>query len=481
MVKPVLIFRADAGSSMGTGHLMRSTALARILSSAFDCRLLTRCTISLLLQSVKDAYSTIEIIPETIVEEASFFQQLAGIEKLAVLDGYHFDLSYQQELKNAGFYLACIDDLVVQPHAADLLINHCGGLLPTQFKAPEHTVFGIGPQYALLDPLFQIPQAERRKGANNRNCMICLGGADPENFTMKILADLCGEEKFDSIHVIAGAAYRCIEILKSYVCEHKHVHLHHAITSTALKEIMKQCAYAVCSPSTIAYEYLSVGGFMWLKQIASNQEHIMRFLTGEGLAFTYTPGAVNPDVSSTLIFQQEKYFKGDAAPALEKLFDRWYESAGLHIRRAEIGDAKLCFDWANDPQVREQSYSKAAIPWENHLAWFIRKIKDANTFYYILVHQNQPAAQIRFDIDEKRVATISYLSGENFRGKGMGLWILAAGIQQLLRETNPQQIIGHVKNNNIASQRSFEKLAFVKEDSTAYPDSVTYTMTIHGN
>ena len=48
---------------------------------------------------------------------------------------------------------------------------------------------------------------------------------------------------------------------------------------------MKQCCFAICSPSTIVYEYMSVGGVVFLEQIADNQEDVIKYMTEEGLAF----------------------------------------------------------------------------------------------------------------------------------------------------------------------------------------------------
>jgi UDP-2,4-diacetamido-2,4,6-trideoxy-beta-L-altropyranose hydrolase len=61
MSKPVLIFRADADNQMGTGHLIRSSALAGVLSNDFDCKLITYCSIPSLLEQVHPNFSAIKI------------------------------------------------------------------------------------------------------------------------------------------------------------------------------------------------------------------------------------------------------------------------------------------------------------------------------------------------------------------------------------------------------------------------------------
>jgi UDP-2,4-diacetamido-2,4,6-trideoxy-beta-L-altropyranose hydrolase len=480
MKKPVLIFRADAGSTMGTGHLMRSAALAGMLAQHFSCKLLTACSIPQLIETVRENFEEVYLLPESAFEPTCF-QQAADGYKLAVLDGYHFDKAYQSALQARGFRLAVIDDLVTEPITADLVVNHCGGLVPQNFTADPHTVFALGTGYLLLNPVFQVPANERRKETENNNCFVCLGGADPENVTLQVLQKLCGIAAFANIHIVTGAAYLHKEALQEFCAGKDFLHVHQALSAIALKAVMQVCAFAVCSPSTIALEYLSAGGVVWLKQIADNQKHIRRFLTAEGLAFDFEKDEISLLHSfAPMLDKQAVFFDGKAKDRLRKLFITWSLSTRICARRATEGDLQTCYQWVNDPEVRNQSYSSQPISLEEHTEWYLKKIVAPNCFYYILWQQGRPLAQIRFEITGEE-ATISYLTAPELRGQGMGSWILATGIRQLLTETAPKKITGQVKKTNLASLRSFEKLAFKKTESKAYPASFTYTMTIHGN
>src|SRR5690349_8258024 len=70
----------------------------------------------------------------TIDEELGFFDRL-GAADLVVLDGYHFDSNYQQQVKARGAVLAVIDDLHDQEMFADLVINHAPGVHPSNYTA----------------------------------------------------------------------------------------------------------------------------------------------------------------------------------------------------------------------------------------------------------------------------------------------------------------------------------------------------------
>jgi UDP-2,4-diacetamido-2,4,6-trideoxy-beta-L-altropyranose hydrolase len=480
MSKPVLIFRADAGNHMGTGHLMRSASLAGLLSGRFSCKLLTTCAIPQLVESVRDRFAAVFVL-EKDTDEMSFFLKEADEHKLIVLDGYQFNKAYQRSLQDNGFRIAVIDDLITEPVSADLIINHCGGIGPLDYTADLQTVFALGTDYLLLSPIFQVSAQERRKSIEDKNCFVCLGGADPQNHTVKVVKKLVETSQFDNIHVVTGAAYLHQKCLTEYSAGKDFVHCYQGVPALSVKRIMQQCSFAVCSPSTIVHEYLSLGGVVWLKQIADNQKHILQFLISKGLALDFDNAPINTrEVFDHQFSQQALYFDGNAAQRLQKLFSCWLTATQTPVRRAGEADLLTCYRWVNDAEVRSQSYSSGPIPLEGHTAWFRKKIKDPDCFYYILQWEETPVAQIRFDVSGNN-ATISYLTDPLWRGRGMGPWILSKGIDALLKETAVQKIIGHVKTSNIASLRSFEKLAFEKRESTAYPDSFTYTMVVHGD
>ena len=116
---------------------------------------------------------------------------------------------------------------------------------------------------------------------------------------------------------------------------------------------------------------------------------------------------------------------------------------------------------------------------EEHVRWFHGKLSDTNSFFYIIESGGNPIGQIRFQVKEDE-AVLGYLVDKSARNKGLGTWIIGKGIEQFISDNRkPVRIIGYVKNSNIASQRSFERLAFKKEQSKEVSDSVKYTME-HG-
>ncbi len=183
---PLLIIRADGGPRLGYGHIMRCLALAQgwqtrggsclfVLSSHHpgpEGRL----------QQAGLPYRRLASPPGSMTEALELRTlALAQAPAWLVLDGYHFDHSYQQLLKDAGLRLLVIDDLAaVAYYSCDLILNQNLAAAASLYSARSPaTRLLLGPQYALLRQEFwpwrqwrrcQPDQAER--------LLVTLGGGD---------------------------------------------------------------------------------------------------------------------------------------------------------------------------------------------------------------------------------------------------------------------------------------------------------------
>jgi len=135
--------------------------------------------------------------------------------------------------------------------------------------------------------------------------------------------------------------------------------------------------------------------------------------------------------------------------------------APLLLRNAELLDTELTYKWATNLIVREHAFNKEKIEWECHRQWFADKISDTNCEYYIFVQKATCLGSIRFDIDQKGNALISYLIDPQHHGKGYGEIILVKGIERLKsKRSEVKSVYGFVQHKNLASIRIFEKLNF---------------------
>ena len=148
----------------------------------------------------------------------------------------------------------------------------------------------------------------------------------------------------------------------------------------------------------------------------------------------------------------------------------------LQIRKAVLTDVDLLYRWTNDELVRKQSFSTELIPYESHCKWFKKKVKDANSFFFIVEQDAKEVGLVRFDILDA-VATIGVSIDREFRGRGLGAEIINLGVQSFFRE-NDLPILASIKKVNTASVKSFEKAGFeyLKEEVLAGVESVVYQL-----
>ena len=296
-----VILRADGNAQMGLGHISRCLALAEMLLGEFECVFVTRNIPESLKNQINKVCKGLYEIPvhiNTNADEVKWIgKHLSEKGDVFILDGYHFDTDYQRAIRAQGYRLICIDDLADKHYVADVVINHSGGWSVKDFSAEPYTEFCLGPKYAVLKQPFLEAAKLRGKsmsevvspfggGLRGRKILLCLGGADPKNDTLHILKKLKALNIQEKIKVIIGAAYLHRDELEKYTSLHlPNVELFSNIPPKKMAAVMRECPVAILPPSTIAYEYLHVGGILFLYQIADNQKHIKRFLLQNKLTF----------------------------------------------------------------------------------------------------------------------------------------------------------------------------------------------------
>lgn len=463
-----ILFRCDGGPQIGLGHVIRSCALAMMLREEFVCRFFIRNPSPALSCYVEEAGFALTALPETDIEReaAAWAEQLEGNEIL-VLDGYAFNTRYQQQLKAKGNKIVCIDDIHAYHFVADAVINHAGGLSVQDYSLAPLTRAYLGTAYALLRPSFlQQDATEDREEA----ILLSMGGADPKNDTLAVLELLRQKGIRKKCYVVTGSAYLHRDALESYIRLHAlDIELLQDLDEQAMAALMRKCKWAVCPPSTVSYEYLSVRGELYLRTIADNQKDIYSFFTGGNLAFPLEDIFVNDaEKLAASAAQQVHFFDRQSPQRLLKIFRQLDFERRLNIRRVTAADSGKIFEWANEPAVRQHSLNQSEIKAEEHEEWFSRKIIAPDARMYILELEGKPVGQIRFDIDIMRSqAAIGYSVDADFRGKGLGAAVTRLGISAL-RAARPDitEIKAVVKATNVPSRQVFEQLNFLKHEET---------------
>lgn len=472
-MKPKIIFRADGSPTIGLGHVYRSCALAGILRDHFSTHFIITDASEALQREISGAVDGVTSLPAGLTPEEEVKLIAEHAYQIIVLDGYKFDGDYQRLLETyAGGTIVCIDDIHQGTYVADAVINHIGGITTHDYKAASDVVFFLGVAYALVNKVFL--EATPQWG-NKRKLLVCLGGSDPDNNLSTILPAIPANT-FDEVNVIIGSGYRYRPWLDEFR-KGTSINVHQNVQPQEVARIMSECRYAVLSPSTVSYEYLHIGGVAFLYQIASNQTRVKEFFLEKKLAADFSSLLSGNYDEAELMHNRGKYFDGKSHERLFRIFEGLAFMKECLVRQAVPEDAAITYQWANDPLARSMSFSKDPIPYETHITWFTNKLNDRNACYFIFEHNKTPIAQIRFDVKDGE-AVLSYSISSSLRGKSLGTWILAEGIRNVKRNFKVRTIVGYVKEENVASCKSFEKLKFVRENATQFPSSFKYVMPV---
>lgn len=464
-MKTKVYLRADGNSQMGLGHVIRSLALAEMLNGTFQCIYLTKNLASGLVQLIEK--TGIETIPlptsKNILEEAKFItEKYLSSKDIIVLDGYHFGTDYQEIIKGSQAKLVCIDDIFAQPFLADVIINHAGGITPHDYQGTAFTQYFLGIPYALLRKPFRQAAEGRAKFSENTGLFICLGGADPQNDTLGVLKVLEEKEIAQPIFVITGNAYLHLEALNDFGLKTSlQLQFLQNLSAEEMVATMQKTSIGIVSPSTIALEYLSVGGDLYLKIIADNQHDVFKYLVSSGLAFDFKDFKnIDQSKLESAKALKQSVLDGKSQERFLKIFKQLEAEIKLQIRQAFSSDLLTYFDWTNEEGVRANSINSEPIALDDHKVWFSHKINNADTRMFLLGTPTKLIGQVRFEI-KGNTATINYSIDKNARGQGWSKPLLKKAMQELcFQKPTISRIEGVVKISNIASLKVFEGLNF---------------------
>lgn len=484
-----VIFRADGNSQIGLGHVVRSLALAAMLREEFECVFAIQTPAEDLQKQISQVCDGVIVLPRCLPAEDRFIHELDAYvseEETVVLDGYNFATNYQENIKSKGAVLVCIDDIHSYPFIADVVINQAGGVDETIYSTAPYTKICLGPKYALLRPPFlETSNTDKDLPVGSKRVLLNLGGADPQNLTLQLAKELLNMDEALQVEVVVGGAYRHQVALQSWLQNHLNFKLHRSLEARQMCDLMRKCAVAVTSASGVAYEYAAVGGLLLVQQTADNQKGLYDFLTSSGLAreVKKLPELLSNNKLQQLFQEQvtvqRRHFDGQSGERLRQVFRRLSLGASLRLREVTQKNKLLLLEWANDPQVRHNSFNPNPISLENHTHWFDAVMQDEQTLLYMAQADGKPVAHIRFKVSDKK-ASISYLIGTEFRGYGLGHSVLLKGVEKLkANRPDIRQVEGLVQQENIASVKSFEKAGFSRGTPDAqHPEAVCFVLLL---
>lgn len=141
----------------------------------------------------------------------------------------------------------------------------------------------------------------------------------------------------------------------------------------------------------------------------------------------------------------------------------------LSFRKPVITDMELYFEWANDPEVRGQSYNSNPIDLESHKKWFDSILKNDKCSMYVFQNEkNENVGQVRIQKFSNKEALIGISIVSCQRGKGYAKEMLLLSTNAFLEGNKGFLINAYIKESNLSSKFSFEKGGFRFKDMVDY-------------
>lgn len=251
-----ILLRADGNNEIGLGHIYRLLAIYEMLKSSFDCIFVTQNNTP---NNIFPKNLIIEKIPKSINfnDEPDWLKQRFSINYLIIADGYNFISEYQKQIKELGFKLVYIDDLVSFHQFADLVINHASGINEYDYKKEVYTKLALGNDFAILRPEFLEAAKRERIIKTSDTAFICFGGADYYDLTLNAVLSLVNLNEIKKINVIIGAANQNTKI-HDLQKVNKKINILKNLNGKEMLKIMQESNLAIAPASTVVYELCCV-------------------------------------------------------------------------------------------------------------------------------------------------------------------------------------------------------------------------------
>ena len=435
----------------------------------------------------QDAAQCLEVLAEAAIKSPRW----------VVADHYGLDAHWEAQLlaglagSDAPPQLLVIDDLADRPHQADLLLdqNFFGHATHQRYQdlVPSQCCQLLGPDYALLGPEYaQLhPLVPRR--TELRRVLVFFGGVDPSNLTGRALEALMDPALADlAVDVVLGLQSPHRQAVEELVARRPHTTLHGPLPSLA--GLIARADLAIGAGGATTWERACLGLPSLVVAIAANQLPFSEALDQAGHLLLLGDGAsvTAEQIRSTLL---RLHIEPKPKKTATALTDGWGAprltmamlgpQGAISLRPATAADESLLLHWANDPQVRANSFSPEPIAPKDHHHWFQKGLTDPNRLLLIATTADGcPIGQIRFDRQpgsaqaDGSEAAVDLSLDRCARGHGLAAALVRLGLQALEQRWGPAvEAVAEVLNSNTASNACFARAGFTADSELAVASS----------
>lgn len=331
----LVIFRADASTRIGTGHVTRCLTLAKTLSlHGAEIVFVCRPADGDLIDQIKASGLEVLSVPcddTRYGNESTEFDLLGGdwqtdaqqcLSMLSayrqadwlIVDHYSLDARWERMVRPVAKRIMVVDDLANRPHDCDYLLDQTygedgsryHGLLPADCKTL------LGTSYALLKPEFAMARGQLAKKTlpvDPKIVHVFFGGTDVHANTLRFSTLLL--ENFLGIHlkvVVGRGSTFEPELTRLANCYGSRLSWRKGIATMA--EYMSSCDIAIGAPGMTTWERACLGIPATYIAVSKNQVAILEQLAMRGLCLFL---GVDHDITDGQFVSAFDSFLGDHA------------------------------------------------------------------------------------------------------------------------------------------------------------------------
>lgn len=283
-----LLFRADGGAALGTGHVNRCLAAAAAFGArGAISRFLCRDLDGLPAETIAAGGHQLILIPadaSVSTDAASTLEVLRGFDaEVVIVDHYGLGAAWERPVRSAVRCLLAIDDLADRPHDVDLLLDQNVHVDPAgryAGRVPASATLLLGPQYALVHREFAaVRETCHPRSGELRELLVCFTGGDCGGETLKALEGIAAFNREAAVHAVVGAANpHRTDVAR--LCAEQGFEFHCQIDTMA--ELMGRVDLAIGGGGSAHWERCALGLPGIVTVLAENQSAVTRALAEIG-------------------------------------------------------------------------------------------------------------------------------------------------------------------------------------------------------
>lgn len=474
-----VLMHCNAGRDYGMGHLMRVLTLGAEAAARGWSVTLAGDLDPTSLNIIRDQLGEVPKVHR--IARPDHATRLPDLVKSLSPDVVHLDsyLTESDALAPTASFISNVQDGEFGSRPANLVIDPNYGAESNLIDSPmgAHPLFGIS--YAHIRSQALAVRGRWMLSPNPSRVLIVLGGTDPFRLTPTLLRAMSAMRRRLQITVVAPVSVHDD-------VERAAQSSPHAVQITGFLSDLPAAAVAhdlvISAAGTSVWDFACMGVPTAMVCVTENQEKGYDGAASRGLAVPLQRSPVSSwahvadrvddllddvDRLSALSRAGMSAVDGLGAWRVVSAWESLMESNptpaasdGYRARPAVPDDARMLFDWRNDPETRRVSRSAEAVGWDDHVEWLARTFEDDERVLLIVEKDARPIGTVRWDHRGGPEWEVSITLAPQSRGRGLATGVLSAGEEGLLSE-NAIRFIAAIQDANEASRRLFARAGYL--------------------